>query len=76
MLFYDGCMSYILLGRPWRYDGRAFHDGFKNTYSFEKDGTKITLAPLKYLLAMKSGAKLEALTTKLIAFRKGFTPPL
>jgi hypothetical protein len=28
---------------------RAFHDGFKNTYSFEKDGTKITLAPLRML---------------------------
>jgi hypothetical protein len=43
----DAC--HILLGRPWQYDKRAFHDGFKNTYSFEKDGTKITLAPLRML---------------------------
>jgi hypothetical protein len=43
----DAC--HILLGRPWQYDKRAFHDGFKNTYSFEKNGTKITLAPLRML---------------------------
>jgi hypothetical protein len=43
----DAC--HILLGRPWQYDRRAFHDGFKNTYSFEKNGTKITLAPLRML---------------------------
>jgi hypothetical protein len=43
----DAC--HILLGRPWQYDKRAFHDGFKNTYSFENDGTKITLAPLRML---------------------------
>jgi hypothetical protein len=43
----DAC--HILLGRPWQYDRKAFHDGFKNTYSFEKDGTKITLAPLRML---------------------------
>jgi hypothetical protein len=43
----DAC--HILLGRPWQLDRRAFHDGFKNTYSFEKDGTKITLALLRML---------------------------
>ncbi|KAJ0534568.1 putative nucleotidyltransferase, Ribonuclease H [Helianthus annuus] len=39
----DAC--HILLGRPWQYDRRAKHDGFRNTYSFKKDGINITLAP-------------------------------
>ncbi|XP_056694837.1 uncharacterized protein [Spinacia oleracea] len=41
----DAC--HLLLGRPWQYDRHAIHDGFKNTYSFEKDGIKIVLAPFK-----------------------------
>ncbi|KAJ0442908.1 putative transcription factor interactor and regulator CCHC(Zn) family [Helianthus annuus] len=39
----DAC--HILLGRPWQYDRRAKHDGFRNMYSFKKDGVNITLAP-------------------------------
>lgn len=39
----DAC--HILLGRPWQYDRRAKQDGFRNTYSFKKDGLHITLAP-------------------------------
>ena len=38
--------SHLLLGRPWQYDRRATHDGYKNTYSFMKDGKTIVLAPL------------------------------
>ncbi|XP_073116059.1 uncharacterized protein [Elaeis guineensis] len=38
--------SHLLLGRPWQYDRKAIHDGFKNTYSFAKDGKNIVLAPL------------------------------
>ena len=40
----DAC--HILLGRPWLYDRKVMHDGCLNTYSFSKDGKKITLAPL------------------------------
>ncbi|KAJ9548942.1 LOW QUALITY PROTEIN: hypothetical protein OSB04_021485 [Centaurea solstitialis] len=40
----DAC--HVLLGRPWQYDRRTTHDRFRNTYSFRKDGTNITLAPL------------------------------
>ncbi|GJY78298.1 putative reverse transcriptase domain-containing protein [Tanacetum coccineum] len=40
----DAC--HILLGRPWQYDRRIKHDGFRNTYSFKKDGINIMLAPL------------------------------
>ncbi|XP_076938140.1 uncharacterized protein LOC143606166 [Bidens hawaiensis] len=38
-------VCHILLGRPWQYDRRAKHDGFRNTYIFKKDGVNITLAP-------------------------------
>ena len=34
------------LGRPWLFDRKVMHDGCLNTYSFSKDGKKITLAPL------------------------------
>ena len=40
----DAC--HILLGRPWLYDRKVIHDGCLHTYSFSKDGKKITLAPL------------------------------
>jgi hypothetical protein len=38
--------GHILLGRPWQYDRRVTHDGFKNMYSFVKGGKTIKLAPL------------------------------
>ncbi|XP_022891902.1 uncharacterized protein LOC111406756 [Olea europaea var. sylvestris] len=41
----DAC--HLLLGRPWQYDRKVLHDGFKNTYSFVKDGVKIVLGPTK-----------------------------
>ncbi|XP_070032761.1 uncharacterized protein [Nicotiana tomentosiformis] len=40
----DAC--HLLLGRPWQYDKRDFHDGYCNTYSFIIDGRKILLTPL------------------------------
>ncbi|GKC75614.1 putative reverse transcriptase domain-containing protein [Tanacetum coccineum] len=39
----DAC--HVLLGRPWQFDRKTKHDGFKNTYTFEKDGTTIVLVP-------------------------------
>ena len=38
--------SHILLGRPWQYDRHVIHDGFKNRYSFQKDGRYVTLVPM------------------------------
>ncbi|XP_022877035.1 uncharacterized protein LOC111395282 [Olea europaea var. sylvestris] len=38
--------GHILLGRPWQFDRKATHDGYRNWYSFVKDGRSITLAPL------------------------------
>lgn len=40
----DSC--HVLLGRPWQFDRKTKHDGFKNTYTFERDGITITLGPL------------------------------
>jgi len=40
----DAC--HILLGRPWLYDRKVTYDGYRNTYTFMKDGKSITLAPL------------------------------
>ncbi|KAI3425504.1 PUA domain-containing protein [Psidium guajava] len=39
----DAC--HILLGRPWQFDRKTQHDGFRNTYTFKKDGRTITLGP-------------------------------
>lgn len=41
-------VCHILLGRPWKFDQKAVHDGRRNTYTIEKDGTKHTLLPLKH----------------------------
>ncbi|KAF7839296.1 putative gag-pol polyprotein [Senna tora] len=38
--------SHLLLGRRWQFDRRTTHDGFKNQYSFSKDGRSFTLVPL------------------------------
>jgi hypothetical protein len=35
--------GHILLGRPWQFDRKAIHDGFKNRHSFVKDNRTITL---------------------------------
>nr|GEW71380.1 transposon Ty3-I Gag-Pol polyprotein [Tanacetum cinerariifolium] len=40
----DACP--ILLWHPWLYDRRVKHDGYRNTYTFKKDGVSITLASL------------------------------
>ena len=47
-------VCHLLLGRPWQYDRKVIYDGFKNTYTFRKDGHKIVLAPLKPAIAPAS----------------------
>jgi len=37
---------HMLLGRPWLFDRKVTHNGYLNTYSFTKDGKKVTLASL------------------------------
>ncbi|XP_010445703.1 PREDICTED: uncharacterized protein LOC104774097 [Camelina sativa] len=41
----DAC--HILLGRPWQYDRRVYHDGFTNTYAFTFEDKKIKLLPVQ-----------------------------
>ncbi|KAL5764000.1 hypothetical protein ACOSQ2_016594 [Xanthoceras sorbifolium] len=48
----DAC--HLLLGRPWQYDRKVHHDGFKNTYSFVFHETKIVLLPSKSSERMKT----------------------
>ncbi|XP_061975771.1 uncharacterized protein LOC133697309 [Populus nigra] len=37
--------THMLLGRPWQFDRKAKHDGFRNRHSLKKDGRIYTLAP-------------------------------
>lgn len=39
----DAC--HLLLGRPWQFDRKAMHDGYKNMYSFVTYEVKIILGP-------------------------------
>ena len=38
--------EHMLFGRPWQFDRKVTHDGFKNRFVFYKDERKITLIPL------------------------------
>ena len=38
--------GHILLGKPWQFDIKVNHDGFKNRYSFVKDNKTIILVLL------------------------------
>nr|GEV49352.1 hypothetical protein [Tanacetum cinerariifolium] len=37
----DAC--HVLLGRPWQFDRRVIHDGYRNTYSFIHNNQKLVL---------------------------------
>ncbi|KAJ0041133.1 hypothetical protein Pint_28157 [Pistacia integerrima] len=41
----DAC--HLLLGGPWQYDRQVLHDGYKNMYSFKKDGVRVMLTPMR-----------------------------
>ena len=45
--------GHILLGRPWQFDRKFTHDGFKNRHTLIKDGKTITLVPLFLGMCMK-----------------------
>ena len=40
-------VCHVILGRPWQYDRKVVHEGRRNSYSFEKDGMKHMLLPLR-----------------------------
>ena len=37
--------SHLLLGRPWQFNRKAIHDGFRNRFIIVKNGKSITLVP-------------------------------
>ena len=39
-------VGHILLGRPWQFDRKVIHDGFKNRHSFVNDNKTIILVLL------------------------------
>ena len=40
-------VCHIMLGKPWKYDRKAVHDGEKNCYTFVRDGINYMLVPVK-----------------------------
>lgn len=40
-------VCHVLLGRPWQYDINVAYNGRENTFTFEKEGRRHTLIPLK-----------------------------
>jgi hypothetical protein len=40
----DACN--VLLGKPWMFDRKVFHDGRENSYEFVKDGQRYKLVPM------------------------------
>ena len=52
-------MGHLLVGRPWQYDRKVTHDGFKNHYVFLMEGKSITLAPLNPRQAYEDQLKIK-----------------
>ncbi|ONH94846.1 hypothetical protein PRUPE_7G034800 [Prunus persica] len=49
------CLVTFSIGqKPWQFDRKATHDGYKNTYTFIKDGTKVILGPSQSEFNVKS----------------------
>lgn len=47
-------VAHILLGRPWKFDKGAIHNGRRNTYTFLMGKTEIILLPCKDFYKPKS----------------------
>jgi hypothetical protein len=45
VILMDVC--HILLGRPWKFDRNAIHDGRKNTYTLKTNGRTHILLPIE-----------------------------
>ncbi len=50
---------HLLLGRPWQFDRKALHDGFKNSYKFSMNDRKFLLLPLPPSQVYDDQLKLE-----------------
>ena len=40
-------VGHILLGRPWKFDRKVTHDGYKNRYALVLNNCTIVLMPLR-----------------------------
>jgi hypothetical protein len=40
-------VCHVFLGRPWKYDRNAIHDGRRNTYTLEKNGRTHMFLPIE-----------------------------
>ena len=67
------------MGRPWQFDRKVIHDGFKNKYSFQHKGKPITLYPLtpkqvhedQVKLQLERDREIESANTALGKTREG-----
>lgn len=50
--------GHILLGRPWQFDRKVTHDGYKNCYWFIMNNRTVVLTPLKPLQAYEDQIKI------------------
>lgn len=64
----DAC--HILLGRPWQFDRKTKHDGYRNTYSFQKDGINVKLVPLDMRVASSTESALFLKGSDFLTFAK------
>jgi len=39
--------GHLLLGRPWQFDKRVIHDGYKNRYTLVMNNRTVVLTPLQ-----------------------------
>ncbi|XP_016729543.1 uncharacterized protein [Gossypium hirsutum] len=51
--------GHLLLGRPWQFDRRVKHDGFRNQYTFKYHGKNVSLAPLSPKQMLEDQRKLK-----------------
>lgn len=51
--------GYILLGRPWQYNRKVKHNGFKNRYGFVKDGRVVTFIFLTAQTSLRELIEIE-----------------
>ncbi|KAK1692208.1 hypothetical protein QYE76_008905 [Lolium multiflorum] len=50
-------VCHILLGRPWQYNKRAYHDGYTNAYSFKAGDKSFILRPMTPSQVIADNAK-------------------
>ena len=51
--------SHLLLGRPWKYDRKTIHDGYRNTYKLTHEGRKFLIPPLSPSQVYEDQLKLD-----------------